>query len=276
MAIINKKFDSYYGVETGNQLQMFDLLANELLMHIFEYVVAGNPSNLMNCEQVCKTWCGILQNKQFLHLSIKTISFGKSDWEEYLGDVGEVPPIPKGILKILNLTCPYFPNKKVWEIHLLVLVPKTVNEKELTPEYLEELVKNPKNGGPPANYSYYPSTAYKKTPVSESHWVLIGRRIIPNSALKKHSDQLKLLKPNYEPPHLTDALVAILTHHVKTGERLFGNERSSCQEETVLNASNAYPVSIGPFTDRGLNVMLNMHAYNVFNATGLGFVRKLD
>ena len=55
------------------------------------------------------------------------IFFGKKHWETYFGDVGDEPPLPGGIEAILQSPCPYNPEKKLEETHLLTLIPKSVN-----------------------------------------------------------------------------------------------------------------------------------------------------
>lgn len=78
--------------------------------------------------------------------ALPAIAFGKVLWEKYIGDVGTEPPLPSNIHEILQSPCPFFPGKNVYETHLLMLIPQTVNGKSLTLNYLEGLVKRPKQG----------------------------------------------------------------------------------------------------------------------------------
>ena len=75
---------------------------------------------------------------------IPSIAFGKAEWGKYFGDVGIEPPLPANIENILNEPCSFWPDKKVKETHLLVLIPNTVNEKPFTMNYLGELIPETK------------------------------------------------------------------------------------------------------------------------------------
>ena len=74
------------------------------------------------------------------------VPFGKAEWEKYIGIVGEEPPLPSDIEEILNDPCPFWPNKKVHETHVLCLIPQTVNGKPLNLKSLGELVQKPLQG----------------------------------------------------------------------------------------------------------------------------------
>jgi hypothetical protein len=72
---------------------------------------------------------------------------GEVEWKHYFGDIEPAPDLPSDINDILDSECPFWPDKKVRNTHLLVLMPATVNEEPLTLSLLSELVKSPKNGG---------------------------------------------------------------------------------------------------------------------------------
>lgn len=72
--------------------------------------------------------------------------FGQLEWETYFGAIGEAPPLPDNINEILNSPCP-FSQHLVKETHMLVLIPATVNDQDLTLNCLTERIKHPLNGG---------------------------------------------------------------------------------------------------------------------------------
>lgn len=118
------------------------------------------------------------------------IAFGKSKWEQYYGAVGEEPALPFNINQILEEPCPIWPQKKIKETHLLVLIPKTINGKPLTLQLLRELVKKPKDSGG-------------------------GQQL-----LKKY--------PSYEKPSLLEASIAIFTECVATGTHWYSDTYTRC------------------------------------------------
>lgn len=73
---------------------------------------------------------------------VEALAFGPEKWKKHFGvDVGEVPPIPVNMYQILNSSCPFWPEKKVGETHLLALIPLTVNGQYFTLKSLIELIQ---------------------------------------------------------------------------------------------------------------------------------------
>ena len=191
----------------------------------------------------------------------KDKAFGKKEWERYFGDVGIEPPLPANIEKILNEPCSFWPDKKVKETHLLVLIPNTVNGKPFTMNYLGELIQKPKSGHS-TKYKYY--SDYIKEAVGDksypSHWLLMTRDIIPGSKYKgysKCSDMIanhrrKTGKP-YELPYLLEATASILMHYVKTGERLYPNDPWTYTFSQDVNKAKD-SLGVGGFVAGGLFV----------------------
>ena len=172
--------------------------------------------------------------------SLPSIAFGKDQWALYFGDIGTEPPLPPNIEEILNAPCPFWPDKKVKETHLLTLIPATVNGKPLTLKTLGELIKSPKQGTATKYRSFYPGE-YKDEGTPQSHWVLMGRDVLPGTRSKSYAEQQKVLSSYkdkggapYEAPLLLDATVSILMEHVRSGTRLFSNNPwtyTRCQEK---------------------------------------------
>ena len=178
--------------------------------------------------------------------------YGKEAWETHFGAVGEVPPLPQDIEKILSSPCPFWPNKTVQETHLLVLIPETVNGKPLTLNLLQELIKAPKSGNK-TEYRYYDKyveeeLGEQKAPAS--HWVLLTNDVIPGSRNKSYSAQKELMSkyPPYTLGNALDITAALLIHHVKTGGRLYTDNPNTYARCLERVNSNQWPVAIGYFS----------------------------
>ena len=187
--------------------------------------------------------------------------FGQKEWEKHFGSIGIEPRLPANILGILNEPCSFWPDKKVKETHLLVLIPNTVNGKAFTMNYLEELIQKPKSGHS-TKYEYY--NDYAKEAVEDksypSHWVLMTRDIIPGSRdkwWKECSDMIanyrkKTVIP-YELPNLLEATASILMHYVKTGERLYSDDPWTYTYIQDVS-KDKYTLGVGGFAAGGLLV----------------------
>ena len=200
---------------------------------------------------------------QLIPLKKPAIAFGAEKWNKYFGNVGVEPPLPPNIESILNSPCLFWPAKKVFETHLLILVPATVNGKPLTLNSLQELIQNPKEGHK-TQYGYYHD--YVKNELgnqsTSSHWVLMTRDVIPDSRNKSYEDQKKLVAIHvqksgqpYELPTTIDVVTCILMEHVQTGVKLYSDNPltyTRCQEKVD---KNQWPVAIGGFAAGGLDVL---------------------
>lgn len=111
------------------------------------------------------------QNDKLTKQVIQRMIFGKYQWEAHFGDIGTEPPISPNIVEILNAPCPFWPNKKVKETHLLTLIPATVNGKPLTLQTIKELVKSPKKEATTKYCNFYPGEAANVS-ITNSHWAL--------------------------------------------------------------------------------------------------------
>ncbi|MCB1075772.1 MAG: hypothetical protein KDK59_09620, partial [Simkania sp.] len=203
-----------------------------------------------------------VQQQKLQKGAIPEMAFGKAKWEKYFGDIGAEPPLPPNIDEILSSPCPFWPEKKVRETHLLVLVPQTVNGRPFCLNSLSELITSPKTGNK-TQYYYYDN--YVKNELgaksASSHWVLMTRDVIPDSRSKTYVDQKKLIQSHaqktnipYEMPLALDATTAILVHYVETRERIYTDNPTTytrCQEKVN---NNQWPAAIGSFAAGGLSV----------------------
>jgi hypothetical protein len=194
--------------------------------------------------------------------ALKTL--GEAEWKYYFGDVGSAPDLPSDMATILDSPCPFWRDQLVRDTHLLVLIPATVGGVPFTLNQLGELIKHPKNGGHSTKYRFYGDLVREQigeaSPPS-SYWLLMMRDILPDSRDKTYDAQKALVAAYasklglpYEMPPVLAAATAILLHHAREGERLFGTHPwtyTRCQEKVD---ENQFPVVVGGFSSGGLHV----------------------
>jgi len=205
-----------------------DSHAQEVSLKIFSCL---NSNELRECRRVSKAWKVLASDKALWK------AFDKKQWETYFGDIGKEPPLPKDIHKILKSQCPFWPEKKVGETHMLVLIPETVNGKPLNLKTLEELVKAPKKGHA-TKYQWKTSNEHENQAAAKSHWALMAMDIVGGD--EKYTDQQALIARlvkqtgiDYEVPSVSDAAICIFTKYVSSGKCLFMRNSTRCQEKTL-------------------------------------------
>jgi hypothetical protein len=102
------------------------------------------------------------------------------------------------------------------------------------------------------------------------------RDVLPESRGKSCRDQQKFIADHarrkslpYELPKALEAATAILTHHVRDGERLYGDNPwtyTRCQE-SILYQFNEYPSVVGCF---GSGLDVSHYYYGSCNSSSLG------
>jgi hypothetical protein len=206
-------------------------------------------------------------------------ALGEAEWKHYFGDVGSAPPLPSDMATILDGPCPFWPNKKVRDTHLLVLIPATVDGVPLTLNRLEELIQHPSHGRHRTEYRHYGEQTKAQIGAASpprSYWVLMTRDVLPDSRSKTYEAQKEMVAAHagrvglpYELPHAIEAATAILMHHAREGKRLFVEDPwtyARCQEVV-----NGLPVTVGGFSSEGLDVY---DFYDVNYYIGASYLRK--
>jgi hypothetical protein len=190
-------------------------------------------------------------------------SFGAEEWSRYFGEVGEEPPLPPNIDEILNGACPFWAGEVVKDTHLLVLIPATVAGEPFSLNLLGELIQHPKAGDRSTKYRHYNSDVQEQLGAQSpgrSYWVLMTRDVLEGSRYETYASQKDLVAQYasrtglpYELPGVLEVATAILSHYVRSGERLYTDVLwtwTRCQE--LVN--DRYPAIIGGFSDGGLGV----------------------
>ena len=209
-------------------------------------------------------------------------SFGAEEWRWYFGEVKEAPPLPVNIVDTLNGTCPFWPDRLVKDTHLLVLIPATVHGKPYHLNLLEELIQHPKGGGYSIEYDYYDSDVQEQLGTQSpgrSYWVLMTREVLEGSRGQTYKNQKALVAGHakrtqlpYELPGALEAATAILSHYVRSGERLYPNSPwtyTRCREL----GDGQWPVVVGGFSSEGLVVGVSYVPNSSYG--GVAGLRKL-
>jgi len=231
-------------VEDVEKLSPFQEIPEEILLIIFGYLSLRDQDTAC-C--VCRRW-RVVGNDETLK-EIKAFAFGATKWKRHFGDVGVEPPLPDSIFRIFRGPCPFWPEKRLQDTHLLLLIPETVNGKHLALSTFLDLIKTPKIGEK-TKYKYYYDTikASYENKSFPSHWCLMTRAVLPNSREKSYDIQKDLTafdiredKSFYTMPTILDAAVSILVHYMSAEKQLYidnkmENQRiyTQCQE-TIEN-----------------------------------------
>ena len=210
-------------------------------------------------------------------------AFGAKAWSQYFGEVGVEPSLPADINTTLSGACPFWPGKQVKDTHLLVLIPAKVNGKPYSLNLLSELIQHPKGGGHATQYRTYGDLlkeAYGTQSPGRSYWVLMTREVLEGSRSKTYADQKALVSGHakrtqlpYELPGALEAATAMLSHYVRSGERLYTDSPCTytrCREFQKGNffwtdsAGKKHPFDIwyavvGGFSSGGLDVGYDCH-----------------
>lgn len=195
--------------------------------------------------------------------ALSSVIFGASAWKKYFGEVGEEPPLPRDMDRILYGVCPFWSGKKVKETHLLVLIPTSVNNHAFSLHLLGELIRSPKGSGHRTQYDYYArrlKTQIGAVSPDHSYWVLMTRNVLADSRNKAYAEQKKMIacymRQGYALPTALEAATAILLHHVCTGERLFSYDPCTYTrcKDLISFLDCTYPAVVGGFSEKGLVV----------------------
>jgi hypothetical protein len=203
------------------------------------------------------------RHKNVRSLTLKT--FGEAEWEHYFGKVEPAPDLPREMTATLDSTCPFWPGRKIRDTHLLVLIPATVDGEPFTLNLLGELIERPKNSVHKTKYERYSNKVKaqlgEKSPY-HSYWLLMTRDVLEDSRSKDYSAQSDLVADRaekagqpYEIPSALEVATAVLTHHVRGGERILGGWLRTYTRCQVL--ADGKLAVVGGFEPAGLRVVHN-------------------
>src|SRR3981189_1843179 len=120
----NNKLQAMGATHIVTSPNFMDTLHKDIRLEIFSFLAI---KDLETCSVVSRAWKSLANDSTLWGRIIRReIAFGKAMWAKYFGDSGIEPPLPSTIPEILNSRCPFWPDKKVRQTHLLVLIPETV------------------------------------------------------------------------------------------------------------------------------------------------------
>ncbi|KAF3361609.1 hypothetical protein PHSC3_001985 [Chlamydiales bacterium STE3] len=174
-------------------------LPEEIALKIFSYL---DPAHLGRSMQVSKAWQALTSDKTLWKTPPKE-AFGKAAWTTYFKEIGEEPPFPKEFYKILKSGCHLYPDKKLEETHVPVLIPEIVDGIPLTLETLPKLASSIRKG----NLTLHDNTLGDgKGPAHRAHWVLMTKYSFNGSYHIQNSFDDEV-KKTYKLPSVLDAAV---------------------------------------------------------------------
>lgn len=224
-----------------------------------------SPKDCAQAFQVCRSWNRLGNDKRLL--SKIPWYFGPEDWEYLFGvKVDDAPQLPAMTFEELNEPCPIWKDKKVKETHLLMLIPKGVSLQSFAKMIQESTLKDKSTYGPPLRYPGDETMSQ-----SQSEWVLLTKKVIPESVKKSnYHEKLKLLpqEEDYDGQSLLQTVISALMYRAKNGKQLF---ESTYRRSVVVNWSGYRKFyDVGDY-QHGLRIDLNVN-----EEVGLAAVRKLQ
>lgn len=166
--------------------------------------------------------------------------FDAASWDKYLHIKVADIPVPQSLLFALDEPCPFWPEHKVRQTHLLCLVPG-----ELTTEQLWQVGAS----------QCLPHSVKDLTVPRKPYWALITKKTIPNSRTKSVLEvQHQLEHSQYSIPTILEASLAVLALHASQNIQIYSFPAgyTRCQEET-----GGFPIAIGSESAGHLGTFMN-------------------
>jgi hypothetical protein len=112
-----------------------------------------------------------------------------------------------------------------------------------------------------------------------AYWVLMTREVLEGSRDKQYDTQKQLVSDHalrtglsYELPSALEAATVMLSHYVRSGERLYAGSPlpyTRCRELVA----NRHPVIVGGFSSGGLDVNYDFYGGRIYDG-GVSCLRK--
>jgi hypothetical protein len=290
-----KRYDSYKEVAEQKARDIVDAMSRPGITTEEQTAIRLNPESQFWYQELkqlraetAEQFCERLDRDIIIARMFGRNFLGAAEWQrEFQVDVGVVLPIPTSITKeLLESDCPLHPGEKIKDTHILLLVPKTVNEEQYSAVKLWELCIGRKGSGEKliddADSSWKNEEWAKKSP-AKSQWVLIPKAdpIHSQVSSEKHfrskriSEQEQVHQDHYKDYREAEALevmtAALLNDLVNGKPRMLDNRNFlRCVEP---NASGGR-VCVGCFDTKGLLVPVNFGVSGTYDV-GRALARKL-
>ncbi len=240
----------------------FELLPKDVVQEITKYADFDASKNLLSVSKWISKVISI-QNEARKKL-VTGIAFGKEEWFKFYDlDIGNEPMLPRDIIEIL---------KSVGDTYALTLIPKGQSLKSLG-----ELAKKyfPTSTGYDEQ-AHKPLVDILETANEKSYWALMSKDVLNGSRGIDFEAQKKMIAEfsqnanvNCEIPTALEAAVSILTHHVRSKERLFSSNPMTYTR--CLEFYIGCHVVVGGFAPSGLHVDISL---KIDGEVGVSALRK--
>lgn len=273
---INKTFSLDQPISKSGEsdsLSLINTLPDEILVEIFSYMrLAG----LTRCALTCKRWNRITTDSKVMPPQISAAVeallpaleqnnryIGPETVRSCLGEIGQIPPFTKELLKELESNDPRHLNKKKKETHILALIPKKINGHPLTLNALNAHKA----------FRFYWSKIkgeYGDCPYPKTAWVLMTKDLLKESRGKRNDKLLQMASDygeGYRAPTLLEAAFINTLLFESKNIRLFGDAPytyTCCQSNRPLDI----PLAVGGFGSLGLEVH-SLYGYNYVGVAAL-------
>jgi hypothetical protein len=204
---------------------------------------------------------------------------GRRDWNARGIDVGEVPPLPKELLKALNQPCPIAKDgSKMIDTHVILWMPPTLNGAPITVNTLEEMATSAEFGKNKIGYESCDSAIRTDAVINQGlekgYWLVLYKKpIAEGQSYEKKQQYITDNCPGYEMPKTRETIACCLMQYGCSGdkkERILAREdevRYSTSEERV----GGLQVVVGGLDSSGFRVRKH---YGDFNYIGVCPVRR--
>jgi hypothetical protein len=293
-----ERYDAYKSVITDKCQALRKSLKREGVTAEEKRVLAEDPNNkalVAELRQIqaetAEAFCDRIDGgpmKRLLKEVLGPNFLGAAEWQQGFNvAVGSVPPIPKWITKeLLEGDCELHPGQLVKDTHILVLIPKSVDDKPYSALKLDELCSKTKGSGERLIYDQHDGAnkwkgeSWAQAPQQESEWMLIPKRDPDPSKVsedkyfrtKTISEQAHVYGryvENYREAKALEVMTAALLNDVVNGERIL----SDCCLRTQEPTPSGGRVVVGFFDADGLGVCV-VYGVNDHADVGGALVRK--
>lgn len=204
------------------------VLPDELMIRIFSLL---DLNEINGCSLVCKKWRKISTDKILLNQAlIGKIALQNSPLADFFRfNLQEaISSLPQNILDILKSPCPILRGKFIFQTHILAWIPTTIQDEPTTINKLGTLIQS---RFPDHDRGYISVRDVVLSIIGDrpldgsSRWVLMSKSSLEGSILKGE-DELQAMvdslsqdsKATYRIPSTLEALIAIFTNYLNTGE----------------------------------------------------------
>jgi len=252
-----------FPISWGGTLQQngYYQVPKDVIFLIFSHCLAQLPI----LASLCQRWKQL--TREYGDKYLLPIAFGKKQYEEYIGQVPDEPPIPLAAVE-------YIVRDPIG--YLLTLIPKTINGKPVTMNYIDALAEKPLKGHSTGFNCVEKAVRkeYGNVPNETAYWMLWKISLV-GAALDEQTQEALVKQENLRSPELLGAITSIFMQRISKGKFAL-TEAGKSLFTLVKQSINGQRVFIGDYSEAGLDVWATeIHFRNDFVYTkGIAGARK--